>query len=932
MNAFEGLSLKWKLMVGFSIPLILIATVSTVVYFSLNKLLKTSEWVNHTYEAIDLGNSITGSLVNMETGLRGYLVAGKEEFLEPYHQGKGDFQTRIDKAKFQVQDNPQQVSRLNKVESLQNQWQSQHVEIAIGYRKEVSAGSEAASTFKEVSARTVGKDKFDGFRAALAELEAGFKKSNDLEAQNLTKLLLMDMVNQETGQRGFLLSGQEASLDPYTSGLVLFEQHNTGLRTLISNAYDRNAASRNIDATKTLISDWQSQVAAKGIDLKKKAVRGAITNGKVISFVKKGAGKAFFDQVRVHVDALNQDFKKANDILALALVTTVTKNMVDMETGYRGFLLTGKEDSLAPFKSGQSEFSTNMNNLNRLVDRAYDTGDASRQLATAVQLARAWDSEAAKPEIDAREAMNKVTRSMDEVTAFIELGIGKKYMDEMRGVLDGFVAEETALIGVRNAEQQATAAWTKQVTIVGALLALFIGGFVTFFLTGVVLRQLGADPLALSDIAEQIADGNLNLNIDQRNSTGVQRSMARMRDNLDARQKADEDIQKEIDVLINAAIKGDFTCSIDLNGKDGFFRALSEGLNNVMATTEVAVNDVQRVLSAISKGDLTESITRNYDGVFGQLKDDANETVSKLTDVIGNIRISSDEINRASNEISQGNKELSNRTEAQASSLEETASSMEEMTSTVRQSAENSKEANQLATAAQANAIKGGEVVKRAIQSMDEINRVSKKIADIISVIDEIAFQTNLLALNAAVEAARAGEQGRGFAVVAGEVRNLAQRSATAAREIKDLIRDSVEKVADGSLQVNESGTKLAEIVESVEKVCRVIEEITVASEEQSSGIELVNQAVAEMDNMTQQNAALVEEAAAASESMAGQAFGMREKIEFFNLSGSGASQTVASVAVKREVKWESKPAPQAPVQAQATGTHGGGDSEWEEF
>jgi methyl-accepting chemotaxis protein len=234
-------------------------------------------------------------------------------------------------------------------------------------------------------------------------------------------------------------------------------------------------------------------------------------------------------------------------------------------------------------------------------------------------------------------------------------------------------------------------------------------------------------------------------------------------------------------------------------------------------------------------------------------------------------------------EISQGNADLSQRTEEQASSLEETASSMEEMTSTVRQNADNAKVANELAEKTSSKAIQGGEVVNRAVQSMSGINESSKKIADIIGVIDEIAFQTNLLALNAAVEAARAGEQGRGFAVVAGEVRNLAQRSAGAAKEIKDLIRDSVSKVEDGTLLVNESGETLKDIVASVKRVTDMISDIAEASVEQSSGIEQVNKAVTQMDEMTQQNAALVEEASAAGESMAEQANDMRRLLNFFH-------------------------------------------------
>ncbi|MDN8616676.1 methyl-accepting chemotaxis protein [Variovorax ginsengisoli] len=263
----------------------------------------------------------------------------------------------------------------------------------------------------------------------------------------------------------------------------------------------------------------------------------------------------------------------------------------------------------------------------------------------------------------------------------------------------------------------------------------------------------------------------------------------------------------------------------------------------------------------------------------------------ELTEVVGKIKASSDTIATASNQIAAGNQDLSSRTEEQASSLEETAASMEELTSTVKQNADNARQANQLAASASEVAVKGGEVVSQVVDTMASINASSKKIVDIIGVIDGIAFQTNILALNAAVEAARAGEQGRGFAVVASEVRSLAQRSAAAAKEIKGLIDDSVGKVGAGSALVAEAGRTMEEIVGSVKRVTDIMGEITAASQEQTSGIEQINQAITQMDQVTQQNAALVEEAAAAAQSLQGQAGGLSQVVGVFKLRESGAVQ-----------------------------------------
>lgn len=380
-------------------------------------------------------------------------------------------------------------------------------------------------------------------------------------------------------------------------------------------------------------------------------------------------------------------------------------------------------------------------------------------------------------------------------------------------------------------------------------------------------------------------------------------------------------IEKEIADMIDAASKGDFTKQISIEGKSGFFHGLATGLNDLVTTVEVALNDISRVLGAMARGVLTERITRNYDGSFGELKENANGTIEKLTDIIGKIRTASSAISTAANEIAQGNADLSQRTEEQASSLEQTASSMEEMTSTVRQSAENAQQANTLATSAQHKAGEGGEVVSKAVEAMGAINESSKKINDIIGVIDEIAFQTNLLALNAAVEAARAGEQGRGFAVVAGEVRNLAQRSAAAAKEIKELIRDSVGKVEDGTVLVNRSGETLQELVSSVETVSNMMKEISNAATEQTSGIEQVNTAVSQMDEMTQQNAALVEEASAAGEAMAEQAARLMEEVSFFTISQG--EQRMAPAPTRSF---------SAPPRKAASGGVSTADDEWEDF
>ena len=315
---------------------------------------------------------------------------------------------------------------------------------------------------------------------------------------------------------------------------------------------------------------------------------------------------------------------------------------------------------------------------------------------------------------------------------------------------------------------------------------------------------------------------------------------------------------------------------------------------------KVAVNEVRNTLLKLSQGDLTCKIEREFDGEFIELKDAINDFVGELNTMISEIRMATTTINGASNEISQGNSDLSSRTEQQASSLEETASSMEELTGTVRLNAENAGQANGLASQAADVAKNGGELIQKVVETMSSINESAKKISDIIGVIDGIAFQTNILALNAAVEAARAGEQGRGFAVVASEVRTLAQRSANAAKDIKELISDSVEKVESGNELVNQSGDTMQEIVTSIQRVNDIMSEIAAASNEQASGIDEVGKAVTQMDEMTQQNAALVEQAAAAAESLNSQADQLSQRVDAFKLDASMVNEDVVPLPTRR--------------------------------
>ncbi|MGZ5027474.1 MAG: methyl-accepting chemotaxis protein [Methylobacter sp.] len=431
------------------------------------------------------------------------------------------------------------------------------------------------------------------------------------------------------------------------------------------------------------------------------------------------------------------------------------------------------------------------------------------------------------------------------------------------------------------------------------------------------------------DIVGQYAKGDFSRNMDR-----LPGEKAKVTAAIDSVKTALLDISNEIKVVVDAGLSGDFSKRSDKDRFEFMFKEILTNLNNLVETCDIGFNDVLRVANALAQGDLTQTITKDYPGLFGQTKDGVNVTVENLRSLVGEIKEASDTISTAAKEIASGNNDLSHRTEQQAASLEQTAASMEELTSTVQQNSTNAKHANQLAVSASDVAGKGVEVVDEVVTTMEDINEASSKIVDIISVIDSIAFQTNILALNAAVEAARAGEQGRGFAVVAVEVRNLAQRASAAAGEIKTLISDSVEKVEDGTKLVAQAGKTMEEILNSIHHVTGIMSDISAASVEQTSGIEQVNQAITQMDDVTQQNAALVEQAAAAAESLEEQTQHLSNTIANFKLhSHSSHAATVQEpTVIARNAKVTKKPPVMAAKPMLQVSVNTSDSSHWEEF
>lgn len=519
---------------------------------------------------------------------------------------------------------------------------------------------------------------------------------------------------------------------------------------------------------------------------------------------------------------------------------------------------------------------------------------------------------------EAAEISTELEHLLDPASGQLSQGL-TKINEELERVLHEIVEAEHDL--------KVAADSALSISFIAILVAGVIGVVFGLVMQWLLVRMTVNPIAAITDVMTRLSKGELQAEVPARDRADEIGNMAEALQvfkesaiEIENIRAAQEKAGQEIDVVVGAAAIGDFSERVEVAGKAGFMLGLSESINQLVQTVDQGLNEVVVVATALSGGDLSSRMTGNYQGTFLSLKDELNTMGNKLSELVGDIRQSTDLLNGSAGELGQASDDLAHRTEQQAASLEETAAAMEEMTASVQNNSENAAASNKSVADAEQKAQSSGEVVRTAVSAMNEIEGSSKEISEIISVIDDIAFQTNLLALNAAVEAARAGDAGKGFAVVASEVRSLAQRSSEAAKEISELISKSGANVARGVQLVNETGDALTGIIESVQGASTIIQEVASASIEQSTGLGEVNTAISQMDEMTQQNAAMVEETTAAARSLSGEAEKLVELVSFFKV-GQGGS-TPRAIA----------PTPPRASLAPPPQKSGAADENWSEF
>ena len=1053
MNAFKNMKLKWKLTIGFSLPLLLIIIIATTVNLSLSKLLELNGWVNHTHEVMETGGTITSSLVDMETGLRGYLITGDKGFLEPYHQGKEKFQELVDYGKQQVSDNPEQVGRLTKVERLKQEWQNNHVSVAMSIRQAVNDGKIPATDIADFIDKEIGKaymdkmrvqlDEFIGAEQDLISVRAAEPQATADTTSSITTfgtiialllgaaaaiLIIRNMGQLIGGEPDYAIKVVSRIADGNLDSEVEVDSSDThsllhAMKVMRDNLIKRRQADQNAAAETSRIKsaldvcNTNVMVADANFDI-------IYMNDAVLSMMKTAEADLRTDLpnfeasrlLGANIDTFHKNPAHQRGMLE-GLRTTYNSQIT---VGGRTFGLVATpifDDNNARLgtvvewedqteRLANEKVSLQLAASNSRVKSALDVCNTNVMMADAnfdiIYMNSAVLSMMKNAEADLKKDLpnfdsNKLIGS--------NIDIFHKNPAHQRGMLEGLRETYKGRIKVGgrtfgliatpifddNKDRLGTVVEWDDMTErlaqeiedkrladenAGIKLALDVCAtnvmmadteFNINYMNSAVQNMMRIAESDLKSVLPNFNANNLlgaNIDVFHKNPAHQRSMLAGLRTTYSTEIKvgsrtfgliatpifnsqderlgtvvewndrtAEVSIENEMNSLITAANDGDLSKRLETENKSGFFKSLSEGLNNLMNSTEVFIGDVGHIFEAMSGGDLTQSIASEYRGEFNRIKMNANNSVGKLAEVLSKIQNSSRTVETSATEVAQGSDDLSRRTESQASSLEETASSMEEITATVKQTSENATQSNTLANDAKKKAEQGGEVVQGAVVAMSEILDSSNKINDIIGVIDEIAFQTNLLALNAAVEAARAGEQGRGFAVVAGEVRTLSQRSAAAAKEIKDLIRDSVNKVESGSALVNQSGQMLTEIVQAVDNVAVMINDVNTAATEQNSGINQINQAITQMDEMTQQNAALVEESSAASRAMSEEARNMNNMIGFFNMGHGGGAPSFAS-APEPVIKYQAAPAPAPSVKSKGNDSAASfsKNDEWEDF
>ncbi|MCP4396947.1 MAG: chemotaxis protein [bacterium] len=823
--SLKNLRLRTKILLGIGVPLILAVALGIISITSIRTMIESGRRVEDTLHAIGDAEQIIAYAVDMETGMRGFLLAGKEEFLAPYHKGEENTYSAIKSLQQTVSDRPAQDERLTEVDSILHEWHEKVAEPNIALRKEIG-DADTMYDMAEIVKEARGKVYFDTFRAQIATFIAREEKvmaqrrkaaeemsvENDANAALIAETevwvnhtfrvmatankILAAAVDMETGMRGYLLAGNEEFLEPYNTGQETF---GTLVASLSKTVDDNPVQVELLGEIKSTMTEWQKQVTEPVIALRQQVGLGSgTTMDDVATLVGQAKGKTYFDTFRAQIATfiereeklLLERRKTAEEVSAaaeenrrqldetttlvnhtfrvMATANEILESAMDMETGMRGYLLAGNEEFLEPYNAGRGAFSTLVASLSKTVNDNPAQVELLGEIASTIT---EWQAQVVTPQIELRSKIGDA-KTIDDLAELIAEARGKQYFDRFRGIMADFVSEEQGLMTRRHAANDRAVRNAMTGITSGIIATIIIGLLVGLAITRNVQRQVGGEPAVIAEIAREVADGRLRVAVDTRKATGILAALVEM--------------------------------------------------------------------------------------------------VERLNGIVADVKGASENVASGSGQMSSSAEKMSKGATEQAAASEEASSSMEEMATNIRQNAENAMQTEKIALQASQDSRVSGEAVEQTVEAMKEIIKQ-------ISVIEKIARQTHVLSLNATIEAARAEQYGKGFAVVASEVRDLAKRSRLAASDINTLAVSSV-----GTAE--RAGEMLRKLVPDIQKTAELVQEISAASREQDTGANQINSAIQQLDQVVQQNSSVSEEMAATAEKLYGQSDMLRKTIAFFTV------------------------------------------------